>query len=68
MEYYVYSDESYISAERYRSIGAVSFPRSFEKEIKMLHSYTVPEIIAVKIDNGSKAYLDWIKENTESNK
>lgn len=34
MEYSVYSDESYISAERYRSIGAVSFPRSFEKEIK----------------------------------
>jgi hypothetical protein len=34
MEYSVYSDESYISAERYRSIGALSFPRSFEKEIK----------------------------------
>ncbi|MFC1828046.1 DUF3800 domain-containing protein [Thermodesulfobacteriota bacterium] len=33
MEYLVYSDESYITAERYRSIGAVSFPRSYEAEI-----------------------------------
>ena len=41
---------------------------NLEKEIKMLHSYTVPEIIAVKIDNGSRAYLDWIKESTETYK
>jgi hypothetical protein len=34
MEYAVFSDESYISAERFRSIGAVSFPRVFISEIK----------------------------------
>jgi hypothetical protein len=34
MEYAVYSDESYISAERYRSIGAVSFPVEAEPGIK----------------------------------
>ena len=33
MEYSVYSDESYITAEQYRSIGAVSFPRFYETEI-----------------------------------
>jgi len=33
MEYSVYSDESYITAERYRSIAAVSFPRTYESEI-----------------------------------
>lgn len=33
MEYSLYSDESYITAERYRSIGAVSFPRLYEAEI-----------------------------------
>ena len=33
MEYYVFSDESYISAERYRSIGAFSFPGNFIGEI-----------------------------------
>lgn len=32
MEYVVFSDESYITAERYRSIAALSFPRpSYEK-------------------------------------
>lgn len=32
------------------------------KKIKSLHSYQVPEIIALPIIKGSKDYLDWIKE------
>ncbi len=36
-----------------------------EKQIKMLHSYSVPEIISVDINQGSKAYLDWIFESTK---
>lgn len=36
-----------------------------EKQIKMLHSYSVPEIISVNINQGSKAYLDWIFESTK---
>ena len=35
-----------------------------EKQIKMLHSYSVPEIISVNINQGSKAYLDWLIEST----
>lgn len=35
-----------------------------EKEIKMIHSYSVPEIIAVPVSDVSPAYLDWILENT----
>ena len=35
-----------------------------EKQIKMLHSYSVPEIISVDINRGSKAYLDWVFEST----
>ena len=35
-----------------------------EKQIKMLHSYSVPEIISVNINQGSKAYLDWLNEST----
>ena len=31
-----------------------------EKEIKMIHSYSVPEIIATKIETGSSAYIDWV--------
>jgi len=35
-----------------------------EKEVKRLHSYEVPEIIAIPIIAGSKDYLKWIEENT----
>jgi len=34
MEYLVFSDESYITAERYRSIGAFSFPKYLMYEIE----------------------------------
>jgi periplasmic divalent cation tolerance protein len=30
------------------------------KTVKTLHSYEVPEIIALPIVNGSKAYLNWL--------
>ncbi len=33
------------------------------KKIKSLHSYDVPEIIAVRITNGSKDYLEWINDS-----
>ena len=35
--------------------------KKVEAEIKRLHSYEVPEIIAVPIVAGSKEYLSWIK-------
>jgi periplasmic divalent cation tolerance protein len=31
--------------------------------IQKLHSYDVPEIIALKIEDGSRGYLKWIDEN-----
>ncbi len=36
-----------------------------EKKVKSLHSYSVPEIIALPIVEGSASYLKWIEENTE---
>ena len=41
------------------------FPK-LEERIKSLHSYQVPEIIALPIHAGSKEYLDWIASNTPS--
>ena len=38
---------------------------ALEKKVKSLHSYSVPEIISFPVTEGSSAYLDWIKENTE---
>jgi periplasmic divalent cation tolerance protein len=32
------------------------------RRVKSLHSYTVPEIIALPIIGGSQDYLDWLKE------
>ena len=36
-----------------------------EKKVKSLHSYSVPEIISLPINEGSLSYLNWIKENTK---
>jgi len=41
-----------------RRLGAL------EREVKRLHSYDVPEFIALPIVAGSKAYLNWLDENT----
>ena len=35
-----------------------------EKRVKELHGYDVPEIIAIPIEKGSEAYLNWIRECT----
>lgn len=36
-------------------------------KVKELHSYTVPEIIAIPIIEGSEDYLNWLQEATQSN-
>jgi periplasmic divalent cation tolerance protein len=38
---------------------------ALEKRVRSLHSYSVPEIISLPITEGSSAYLNWIRENTE---
>jgi periplasmic divalent cation tolerance protein len=35
---------------------------ALEKEVKRLHSYDVPEFIAVPISEGSEEYLSWLEE------
>jgi len=41
---------------------------ALEAEVRRLHSYEVPEIIALPIERGSKAYLAWIEESTKPEK
>jgi periplasmic divalent cation tolerance protein len=36
------------------------------KKVKELHSYTVPEVIAIPIVEGSADYLQWLEEVTGS--
>lgn len=35
-----------------------------QERVKELHSYTVPEIIALPIVEGSQEYIDWLREAT----
>ena len=37
--------------------------KAVENEVNRLHSYDVPEIIAIPIIMGSKEYLNWINDN-----
>jgi len=37
---------------------------SLMKKVKELHSYTVPEIIAMPVVEGSEDYLKWLREVT----
>ncbi|MGQ9569889.1 MAG: divalent-cation tolerance protein CutA [Thermodesulfovibrionales bacterium] len=39
---------------------------TLKEEVKKLHSYTVPEIIALPIIEGSEDYLKWLREVTVS--
>ena len=36
-----------------------------EKKVKVLHSYSVPEIISLPIVEGSSSYLNWLEEMTK---
>ena len=38
---------------------------AIEKEVLRLHSYAVPEVIALQIVEGSKNYLNWIEESVK---
>lgn len=35
-----------------------------QKKVQELHSYSVPEIISVPIDDGSQEYLKWLRNAT----
>jgi periplasmic divalent cation tolerance protein len=36
-----------------------------ELRIKELHSYSTPEVVALKIERGSEGYLTWLRASTE---
>lgn len=35
-----------------------------ERRVKELHSYSTPEVIAMRIDRGSEQYLNWLRAST----
>ncbi|MBV6434253.1 MAG: Divalent-cation tolerance protein CutA [Bryobacteraceae bacterium] len=42
---------------------AAAYPH-LEREIRALHSYSVPEIIALPIERGAESYLSWMDAGT----
>ncbi len=42
-----------------------SLYKEVEAEIEKMHTYEVPEIFSVDMDNGIQCYLDWIEEETK---
>jgi periplasmic divalent cation tolerance protein len=35
-----------------------------ERRVKELHSYTTPEVIALRIERGSEDYIKWLQDST----
>ena len=35
-----------------------------ERRVKELHSYTTPEVVALRIERGSEPYLNWLRAST----
>lgn len=42
-----------------------SLYEELENKIKETHPYDTPEVIAIDIEKGSQAYLQWVKEETK---
>ena len=64
--FYIWSEE--INCDREWQLLIKTRSNLFSKlaaEIQLLHSYDVPEIIALPTLAGSSAYLNWIADNTE---
>ncbi|HWN97944.1 MAG TPA: divalent-cation tolerance protein CutA [Blastocatellia bacterium] len=34
-----------------------------ERRVKELHSYSTPEVIALRLDRGSEQYLNWLRDS-----
>lgn len=34
---------------------------ALERRVRELHSYEVPEVVALRVDRGSAPYLDWLR-------
>ena len=35
-----------------------------ERRVKELHSYGTPEVVAIRIEQGSEQYLNWLRDST----
>ena len=38
---------------------------ALEQRVKELHSYSTPEVVAIRIETGSSDYLAWLRDSTQ---
>ena len=63
--FYIWKDEACIEPEVRLTIKTrTRLYDRLESFIKKHHSYAVPQVVMIPIEDGSEAYLDWIDENT----
>ena len=58
---YEWQGEIVEDSEALLIIKAADFAK-VEEAIKKLHSYEVPEIISFEVDEGSRDYLEWMRD------
>ncbi|HEX3816773.1 MAG TPA: divalent-cation tolerance protein CutA [Chthoniobacterales bacterium] len=39
---------------------------AFAQKLRELHPYDLPEIVALRLENGSPEYLSWVEENSQA--
>ncbi|MBU6454820.1 MAG: divalent cation tolerance protein CutA [Cyanobacteria bacterium REEB67] len=62
----VYRWEGKVLAEEESLLVMKTMGKMYDKleaRIKEIHPYELPEIIALKIENGSQSYLNWINDS-----
>src|SRR6266581_7667875 len=40
--------------------------QDLEREVRAIHSYETPEIVALEITEGSRPYMNWLSDNLEA--
>lgn len=64
---YRWKDEVQVDTEHLMIIKTrADLVSKIEARVKELHSYEVPEVIAIPIAGGAKSYLDWLLASTMS--
>jgi periplasmic divalent cation tolerance protein len=62
---YTWNERTEVSAETLLMIKTTgSRYDQLEQRVKALHQSTTPEIVAIKIERGSAAYLEWLRDAT----
>lgn len=64
--YYTWKNDQHIETEIRLTIKTrTKLYETIEQFIKKNHSYEVPQIVQIPINDGSDEYLDWIDETTK---